>query len=117
MYDNNYLCLLSIYDSINKIIEYTKDFSSVEGFYNDLKSFDAVMMNFIIIGEQSFKLDEEFKMQNSEIEWYKIKAFRNIVAHDYFGVDASEVWGIIKKHIPELKKRIKELIHKIENCT
>jgi uncharacterized protein with HEPN domain len=46
----------------------------------------------------------------SAIDWIRIKAFRNIVAHDYFGVDAEEVWQIIKNHIPKLKQDIKSLL-------
>ncbi|MBT5934021.1 MAG: DUF86 domain-containing protein [Sulfurimonas sp.] len=38
--------------------------------------------------------------------WQKIKDFRNIVAHDYFGIDADEVWDIIKNKILPLKKEI-----------
>ncbi|NBC24610.1 MAG: DUF86 domain-containing protein [Bacteroidetes bacterium] len=36
-----------------------------------------------------------------------MKGFRNIVAHDYFGVDAEEVWQIINRYLPELEKEIK----------
>ena len=67
------------------------------------------MMNFIIIGEMAARISEEFKNKNSHIDWTKIKAFRNIVAHNYFGIDAEEVWQIIKNKLPELKKQIEKL--------
>ncbi len=116
MYDKNYLCLLTIKDSIDKIISFTDSFHNADEFYKDDKSFDDVMMNFVIIGEQTFKLGEKFKEKNPNVEWNKIKAFRNIIAHDYFGVDAEEVWGIIKKHIPILIKDFNELINKIKEA-
>jgi uncharacterized protein with HEPN domain len=50
------------------------------------KHFDAVLMNFIVIGEMAGKLSEDFKNIHNEIEWWKIKGLRNIVAHNYFGV-------------------------------
>jgi uncharacterized protein with HEPN domain len=53
------------------------------------------------------KISDEFKKKHPEIEWLKIKGFRNIVAHDYFGIDAEEVWQIIKNKIPTLKSDIK----------
>jgi uncharacterized protein with HEPN domain len=56
------------------------------------------------------KLSDEFKKKHSEIEWIKIKGFRNLVAHDYFGIDAEEVWQIIKNKIPALKSDIKLLL-------
>jgi uncharacterized protein with HEPN domain len=64
------------------------------------------MMNFVVIGEMVDKLSDDFKSKYDSIEWIKIKGFRNIVAHDYFGIDAEEVWQIIKNKIPYLKTEI-----------
>ena len=68
------------------------------------------MMNFVVIGEMVDKLSDDFKKDNYQIEWIKIKGFRNIVAHDYFGIDAEEVWQIIKNMIPKLKADIQKLL-------
>lgn len=70
------------------------------------------MMNFVVIGEMVDKLSNDFKRDHAYIEWIKIKGFRNIVAHDYFGIDAEEVWQIIKNKIPDLKSEIQKLIEK-----
>lgn len=67
-------------------------------------------MNFVIIGEAVARLTDELKEKETQISWTKIKAFRNIVAHEYFGVDAEEVWQIIKNNLPELEKEIKKII-------
>ena len=67
-------------------------------------------MNFIIIGEAVARLPEELKAREAHIPWPKIKGLRNIVAHDYFGVDAEEVWQIIKDYLPELQKEIQLLL-------
>lgn len=67
------------------------------------------MMNFIALGETVTKLSQEFKNKNNHIEWLKIHAFRNIIAHDYFGIDEDEVWQIIKNHLPKLKTDIENL--------
>ena len=76
----------------------------------DYRNFDATMMNFVVIGEMVDKLSEDFKNHHPEIEWQKIKGFRNIVAHDYFGIDAEEVWQIIINKIPKLKTDIQSII-------
>lgn len=101
-------CLENILESINKIELYSEDIDSADKLLQDNKSFDAIMMNFIIIGEMVAKLTEGFKSNNQSIEWWKIKGFRNIVAHDYFGVDAEEVLQIIHKKLPELKSFIQK---------
>jgi uncharacterized protein with HEPN domain len=103
-------CLESILEAIDRIIEYTTGIDTADDFNNDYRNFDATMMNFVVIGEMIDKISDEFKREHSEIEWIKIKGFRNIVAHDYFGIDAEEVWQIIKTKIPTLKSDIKLLL-------
>jgi uncharacterized protein with HEPN domain len=104
-------CLESIIEAIDRIIEYTSSFDSADDFNNDIRNFDATMMNFVVIGEMIDKLSDEFKNNHPKIEWIKIKGFRNIVAHDYFGIDAEEVWQIIKNKIPPLRTDIQALIN------
>ena len=67
-------------------------------------------MNFVALGETVGKLSEEFRDKHPTIEWSKIYAFRNIIAHDYFGVDEEEVFGIIKKHLPILQTDLQNLL-------
>lgn len=102
--------LLSLLESIEKIEFYSQDFLDADSFYHNQKSFDASMMQFIVIGEVISRLDEEYKIKHSEIPWQKIKDFRNIIAHDYFGIDADEIWDIIQNKLLPLKSDIKILI-------
>lgn len=102
--------LNALIESIEKIELYSKDFTDADTFYHDQKSFDASMMQFVVIGEIITRLDEKFKMSHTEIPWQKIKDFRNIIAHDYFGIDADEIWDIINNKLLPLKSDIKKLI-------
>jgi uncharacterized protein with HEPN domain len=102
--------LLAILESLGKIKEYSQEFVSADDFYHDQKSFDASMMQFVVIGETISRLDESFKKSHSEIPWQKIKDFRNLIAHDYFGIDADEIWDIIQTKLLPLKKDIENLI-------
>lgn len=101
-----------ILEALDKIQVYTKKFDSPDDFNNDVISFDATLMNFVIIGEMVMKLSDDFKLENKNIDWIRIKRFRNIVAHDYFGVDAEEVWQIIKNNLPGLKEGIQNILKK-----
>jgi len=103
-------CLESILEAIDRITEYTSGIKTADDFDKDYRNFDATMMNFVVIGEMIDKISEEFKNKHPGIEWIKIKGFRNIVAHDYFGIDAEEVWQIIKTKIPTLKSDIRLLL-------
>lgn len=102
--------LLAIQDSCHKIFRFTSDLMDADAFFADQESFDAVLMNFMLIGEAVSKLSENLKSVNTRVPWSKIKGFRNIAAHEYFGVDAEEVWQIIKNHLPELEKDIENIL-------
>jgi uncharacterized protein with HEPN domain len=110
MSNNITLNLNALIESIEKIELYSKDFGDADTFYHDQKSFDASMMQFVVIGEIISRLDENFKTSHAEIPWQKIKDFRNIIAHDYFGIDADEIWDIINNKLLPLKSDIKKLI-------
>ena len=56
------------------------------------------------------KLSNDFKEKHSNIPWNQIKGFRNFVVHDYFGVDAEEVWEIIRIHLPIFEDNIQSFV-------
>lgn len=110
MFEKDKLNLLSILDATEKIIDYSYDYNSADNFYRNQRDFDAAMMNFIVIGEMVVRLSEAFIESHDQIDWYKIRGFRNIVAHNYFGIDAEEVWQIINEHIPKLQNDIRSIL-------
>ena len=68
-------------------------------------------MNFVVIGEAVLRLGPSFIETNIASEWHKIKGFRNLIAHDYFGIDTEEVWDIVTNKIPDLKAFIQEKLN------
>jgi len=103
MHSKDESLVILMLETIGKIQLFTSDLKSAEAFEHDIKSFDATIMNFIVLGETAGKLSEPFKEIHSQIDWRKISAFRNVLAHDYFGIFPAEVWEIIQKHLPKLK--------------
>jgi len=63
-----------------------------------------------IVGEAAAKLSRDFQEQHSSIPWPQVVAMRNVLVHDYFGVDLEEVWRVVERDLPELKSKLKELI-------
>ena len=102
---NSWLLVEDIFESCGKILDYTAGLS-FEEFIADPKTVDAVVRNFEIIGEAAGRLPEEFKDAHSEIDWFRIRGFRNRIVHDYFGIDHSIVWQIKDKFLPELIEAI-----------
>jgi uncharacterized protein with HEPN domain len=92
-----------------RILEYTKDIT-FEEFQEDNKTIDAVIRNFEIIGEASNLLPYEIKDKYSEIDWFRIRGFRNRIVHHYFGVDIQIVWKITFDQIPNLILNIAKIL-------
>jgi uncharacterized protein with HEPN domain len=107
------LYLKDILDSGNAIMEFTKGLS-FEDFIRDRKTFSAVIREFEIIGEAVGRLPEELKSKYPQIEWQDIKDFRNLLAHEYFGVDREIVWKIIHDDLPVLLEVINTILNKLK---
>ena len=103
------LLLEDIIESAKKILQYTKGIS-FEEFSEDNKTVDAVIRNFEIIGEASSLIPDEIKDKYSEIDWHRIRGFRNRIVHDYFGVDLQIIWKIIHEQISGLITGISKIL-------
>lgn len=107
MQSKDKLALQGIIESAEKIQHYTKGIISAEELRKKELITDACLINLVNIGEMVNRLSEEFIAKHNSIEWHKIRGLRNIIAHDYFGIDSEEIWSVIKIHVPKLKKFIK----------
>jgi len=71
---------------------------------------DAVVRNFDIIGEAANRLSDDFRISNPQIEWDRIRGFRNRIVHEYFGIDYEIIWDIIENDLDTLIQQIESLI-------
>ena len=104
------LLLLDMKEAAEKILKYTQGLS-FEDFFADDKTIDAVVRNFEIIGEASLRIDEDFRYDNPQIEWKKLRGFRNRIVHDYFGIDYEIVWSILTQDLEELVFQLDQLLN------
>ncbi len=100
--------LLQIEKAIIAIMEYVEGKNS-KTFCNTPMLHDAVLLQFVIIGEAIVNVESQLLVKY-KYPWYKVKSFRNMIAHQYFDVKLSAVWLIIKTDLPALNEVIKQIL-------
>jgi len=109
---NDLLYLLNILEYIGKIWKYTENTNNAEELFelNEQMNLNASLTLLVNIGENVSKTTEELKNDYPNVEWKKIKDFRNRIAHDYVGIDLAIVYEIITNDLKTLKPEIVMII-------
>lgn len=94
-------------DSILRIYEYV---DSKDQFYHSQLVQDAVIRNLQVMAESSQRLSQNIKKQYPEIPWKNISGFRNILVHDYLGVDLDMIWSVVDKELHPLELVLTEIM-------
>lgn len=63
-----------------------------------------------IIGEAAIKLTPAFRKAHSQVPWLQIITMRHVLVHDYLGIDLGEVWAVVERDLPALKKQIRQMV-------
>lgn len=102
--------LEDILEATRKITAYTSGLSKTS-FLEDEKTIDAVVRNLEVIGEAVKKLPEDLRARHSAVEWKKIAGLRDMLIHEYFGLDAEIVWDIVQNKVPALDREVCAMLH------
>lgn len=106
---DNKKILKKIIKYIDKIILYVND-TNYNNFIKDEKLQDACLMNLSQIGESIIEIEDSFINEHKEIKWKEMRGMRNIIVHDYDGVNLRIVWDTIKYDLPELRDNLYKLL-------
>ena len=98
-----------ILSAIEKIFEYTSGYD-IENFENDSKTVDAVVRNLEIIGEAARHVPDDIVENNPGIPWREMRDLRNLLAHEYFGVNTRIVWETIRTDLPAIVRSLRGLL-------
>ncbi|MCL5010617.1 MAG: DUF86 domain-containing protein [Patescibacteria group bacterium] len=97
------LFVLDILDCIERIDDYKKGISKPDFFANN-QAQDAIVRRLEIIGEAAKNIPLSFRAKFKKVPWKRIAGLRDILTHEYFGVNLAKVWGVIKNDLPLLKQ-------------
>jgi len=103
--------LEDIIEEIERIKRFTQGIEEYNNFVENELVFYAVLKALENIGESVKQIPDD-KRELYPIEWKKIAGLRDILIHEYFGIDAEIIWEVIKKKLPELEKAVKLLLEK-----
>ena len=101
--------LEDILEAVSKIRQFTAGLT-LATFSQDAKTLDAVVRNLEIVGEAVKHLTEDVRARYSGLDWKKIAGLRDILIHEYFGVNVEVIWDIVQHKLPDLEKATRALL-------
>jgi uncharacterized protein with HEPN domain len=75
---------------------------------------DATLRNLQTMAESTQRLDESLKARHQEVDWPALAGFRNVLVHDYLGIDLERVYDSIEEHLPGLLIAVESLLREAE---
>ena len=103
------LFVADIVDALQAIDSYTAGLTR-EQFCGDRLRVDAVIKNLTVIGEAAGRVPADVTEANARIPWSRMRAMRNVVVHEYFGVDARILWETVKGDLPPLVPKLQAVL-------
>jgi len=98
------LYLLHIQECITRIEQYTA--AGRAAFAADTKTQDAVLRNLHTLAESTQRLSAPLKARHPAVEWSAMAGFRNVLVHDYLGINLNRVWEIVESDLPDFKPHV-----------
>lgn len=105
--------LQDILTAIEETDEFTRGISS-DAFTQDRKTINAVVRSLEVLGEAAKRVPDDLRVKAPDVPWKYMAEMRDKLIHEYFGVDLSIVWTVIKDELPPLRPKIKRLMTAIE---
>lgn len=104
--------LAQILERIDRILAFTS--SGKEGFFADVRTQDAVIRNFEVIGEAVKRIPDDYCADHPAIPWRELAGLRDVLIHQYEGVSLNEIWRMVEKDLLPLRQAIAGMLPPLE---
>lgn len=101
--------LEDIGEAVSKIRKYTAGLS-LDDLSSDEKTLDAVIRNLEVIGEAAKNIPNDIRNRYPSVEWKRVGGLRDILIHQYFGIDLDIIWDIVINKLPILSTQIQQIL-------
>lgn len=98
-----------ILQACRDILDFTQGIENADELEKDRRTFLAVIRSLEVIGEASRQMPRTFREEHPEIPWRETASLRNVIAHEYFGLDNTILWDVIRTRIPTLAEQFRNL--------
>jgi len=106
---NANLYLQDILQACDDILNFTQGMNSASDLQIDRRTFLAVIHSLQIVGEAARRMPKSFKEKYPDFPWRETASLRNVIAHEYFGLDIDIIWDVIRVRIPVLAKQVRQI--------
>jgi len=106
---NANLYLQDILQPCDDILNFAQGMNSAAELQNDRRTFLAVIHSLEIIGEAARQMPKSFKEKHSDFPWRETASLRNVIAHEYFGLDIEIIWDVVRTRIPLLAEQVRQI--------
>jgi len=101
------LYVAHILDCISRIERYIS--AGEDRFHADELIQDAILRNLQVLTESSQRISPELRAKHPDVDWRELSGFRNVLVHDYLGVNLARIWQIVSADVPVLKRQMSRI--------
>jgi uncharacterized protein with HEPN domain len=101
-----------IVQGAQQALEYTRGYSR-EQFFAERRTFQAVVLNLLFIGEATKNIPQEIRAAYPDVPWRDMAGLRDIIVHRYFGLQKDVIWKVVHEDLPRLLAQVERILEEL----